>query len=160
MFLRIGGDRHLHVGEALDAGDQIGAVAIATGMRRVALADAADGIPAQRHDVAHASRAIVADHRVDLLAGRGDAGQMRRRGERGLRQNALDGRMRAFARGAARAIGDRNEIRLERRKARDRLPQSLFHLLGLWREELEGDADASLTAVAARSDEAAGAGLS
>ena len=63
MLFRIGGDRHLDIGEPLDAGDQIGAVAIAAGMRRISLADAADRIAAQRHDVAHARGAIVADHR-------------------------------------------------------------------------------------------------
>src|SRR5262249_11982303 len=158
-LFRIGGDRHLDVGEALDAGDQVGSVAIAAGMGRVAIAGAADGIPAQRHDVAHAGATVVADHRVDLLAGRGDAGEMSRRGERSLRQDALDGRVRALARGAARAVGDRDEIRLERRKAGDRVPQRLFHLLGLRREELEGDADAALPAIAEALDEAAGARL-
>jgi hypothetical protein len=45
MLLRIGRDRDLDVGDALDAGDEIGAVLVAAGMRRVALADAADGSP-------------------------------------------------------------------------------------------------------------------
>ena len=53
-----------------------------------------------------AGGAVVADHCVDLLAGRSDAGEMGGWGERGLRQDALDGRMGAFARGAARAVGD------------------------------------------------------
>src|SRR5262249_61997797 len=110
-------------------------------------AGAAEGTPAQRHDVAHAGATVVADHRVDLLAGRGDAGEMGRRDERGLRQDALDGRMRALARGAARAVGDRDEIRLERRKAGDRGPQRLFHLLGLRRGELDGGADTARLAL-------------
>ena len=130
----------------LDAGDEIGAVAIAAGMRRVALADAADRIAAQRHDVAHAGRAIVADHVVDLVAGRRHAGQMRRRRERGLGQDALDGRVRALARRAAGAVGDRDEVGRERRQPRDRFPQRLLHLLGLRREELERDADAASVA--------------
>ena len=84
MFFRIGRDRDFEVGDALDAGDEIGGVAIAARMRRVALADAANGIAAQRHDVAHAGLRIGVDHRVDVGAGRGDAGQMRRRRQHGL----------------------------------------------------------------------------
>ena len=79
---------------------------------------------------------------------------MRGRRERGLGQDALDGRVRALARRAAGAVGDRDEVGLQRRKPRDRLPQRLLHLLGLRREELEGDADAALVAGV----EAAGAG--
>ena len=90
--------------------------------------------------------AIVADHVVDLLAGRGDAGEMRGRRQRGLGQDALDGRVGALARRAAGAVGHRDEIGLERRQPRDRLPQRLLHLLGLRREELERDADAALVA--------------
>ena len=82
MLLRIGGDRDLEVGDALDAGDEIGGVDVAAGMRRVALADAAGRIAAQRHDVAHARLRIGGDHRVDLGAGGGDAGEMRRRRQR------------------------------------------------------------------------------
>ena len=117
MFFRIGRDRHLDVGEALDAGDEVGGVAVAAGMRRVALAEPAGGIAAQRHDVAHARGAVVADHGVDFVAGGGDAGEMGRRRQRGLRQDALDGGMGALAGRAAGAIGDRDEVRLERAQA-------------------------------------------
>ena len=89
MLFRIGRDRDLDVGQALDAGDEIGGIAIAAGMRRVALAETADRIAAQRHDVAHARRAIAADHGVDLVAGGGDAGEMRRRRERGFARMRL-----------------------------------------------------------------------
>ena len=39
MLFRVGRDRDLDLGEAFDAGDEIGGVAVAAGMRRVALAD-------------------------------------------------------------------------------------------------------------------------
>ena len=68
MLLGIGRDRDLGVALPLDAGDQIGGVEVAAGMRRVALADAAERIAAQRHDVAHAGRHVARDHRVDVLA--------------------------------------------------------------------------------------------
>ena len=117
MLLRIGRDRDLDVGDALDAGDEIGGIAVAAGMRRVALADAADRIAAQRHDVAHAGVAIAADHGVDLVARRGDAGEMRRRRQRGLGEDALDGRVRALAGRAAGAVGHRDEVRLAAARA-------------------------------------------
>ena len=70
-----------------------------------------------------------------------DAGEMRGRRQRGLGQDALDGRVGALARRAAGAIGHRDEIRPQRREPLDRLPQRLLHLLGLRRKELERDAD-------------------
>ena len=66
MFFRIGGDRYFDVGDALDAADEIGGISIAAGMRRVALADAAGRIAAQRHDMAHAGVRIGTDHRIDF----------------------------------------------------------------------------------------------
>ena len=89
MLLWIGRDRNLDIGKPLDAGDQIGAVLIAAGMRRVALADAADRIAAQRYDMADAGLAVAADHVVDLSAGGSDAGQMRCRRQRGLAEDAF-----------------------------------------------------------------------
>jgi hypothetical protein len=74
MLFRIGRDRHFDIGNPLDAGDEIGAVAIAAGMRRIAFADTAGRIAAQRHDVAHACLCIGFDDRVDIAARRGDAG--------------------------------------------------------------------------------------
>ena len=153
MFLRIGRHRHFEIGEALDAGDQIGGIAVAAGMRRVRLAGAAKRIAAQRHDMAHAGLRIGADHRIDLGAGRGDASQVRRRRQHGLGEDALDGGVGALARRAAGAIGDGDEIRLERRQPADRLPQRLLHLRGFRRKEFERHADAARRAGI---DEAAG----
>src|SRR5262249_26892881 len=76
---------------------------------------------------------------VDLAARCADAGEMRGRQQRGLSQDARNRRMRALAGRAARAIGDGDEIGSERRQPVDGFPQALFHLLGLRREELEGD---------------------
>ena len=137
MLFRIGRHRYFEVGEPLDAGDQIGGVAVAAGMRRVLLAGAGQRIAAQRHDVAHAGLGISADHGVDLGAGRGDASEMRRRRQHGLGEDAFHRRVGALARRAAGAIGDGNEIRLERRQPADRLPQRLFHLRGLGRKEFK-----------------------
>src|SRR5258708_37278899 len=94
------------IGETLDDANEIGGVAITSGMRSIPLTEPAEGVPAQRHDVAHASRAIIADYGVDLLTRGGDAGQMRSGGESGFGQNAFDGRMRSLARAATRAVGD------------------------------------------------------
>src|SRR5579871_5622996 len=116
-------------------------------MRLIFQADAAGRIAAQRHDVAHACGAIIAHHLVDLLAARLDASEMRGGNERGLAEDALDGRVRALARRAAGAVGDGDEARRQRRQALDRIPQVLLHLLRLRREELEGDADRTGIAV-------------
>src|SRR4051794_30578642 len=61
--------------------------------------------------------------------------------------------MRALAGRAAGAVGDGDEVGLERSQPRDRFPQRLLHLLAFRREEFEGDADAPLVAGL---DEAAG----
>ena len=142
MFFRVGRDRHFDVGNALDAGDEVGGVAVAAGMRRIALARPAGRIAAQRHDVAHAGLRIGGDHRINLRAGRGDAGEMRRRRQHGLGEDALDRRVGALARRAAGAIGHRDEIGLKRRQPRDRFPQRLLHFRGLGRKEFERDANA------------------
>ena len=142
MLLRIGRDRHFDVGDALDAGDQIGA---RSGSRRDAARISPPTppvgsprsatmwrTPASRYDWITASISAL---------GRGDAGQMRGRRQRGLGQDAPHRGVRALARRAAGAIGHRDEIRRERREPRDRLPEILLHLLGLRRKELERDAD-------------------
>ena len=41
MLFRIGGDRHFDVRDSFDAGDEVGGVAIAARMRRIAFADTA-----------------------------------------------------------------------------------------------------------------------
>ena len=110
MLLRIGRDGNLEIADALDAGDQIGGILIAARMRSVTRAGAAGGIAAQRHNVAHAGVAVVAHDGVDLFARRRHAGEMGGRRQRRLRQYALDRRMRALARSAAGAVGDRDEI--------------------------------------------------
>ena len=68
---------------------------------------------------------------------------MRGRRQRGLGEDAFDGRVGALARRAAGAIGDGNEIRLKRRQPADRLPQRLLHLRGFGRKEFERHADAA-----------------
>ena len=112
VFFRIGGDRDLDVGIApLDAGDEFGRSLVAVGMRGIGGADAAGRIAAQRHDVADADLVIAADDVVDLAARGSDAGQMRRRDEVGLGEDAGDGGMGALPGRSAGAIGHRDEIR-------------------------------------------------
>ncbi len=140
MLFRIGRDRDLDVGIALlDAGDELGRGLVAVGMGLVGGADAGRGIAAQRDDVADADLVIARDDVVDLALRRADAGQMRGRDQAGLFQDAGDGGMGALAGRAAGAIGHRDEVGAERRQPLDGLPQAALHLLGLRREELEGD---------------------
>ena len=77
MLLRIAGNRHLEGRDRLDAACEVGGIDVAAGRRVVAGADAAGGIAAQRHDMAHADVPIVADDRVDLFPRRVDASEMR-----------------------------------------------------------------------------------
>jgi hypothetical protein len=91
-------------------------------MRRITLADAAGRIAAQRHDMAHAGLRIAANDVIDFVARGADAGEMRGRRQRRVGDDALDGRMSALARGAARPIGDGDEVRPQRREPLDRVP--------------------------------------
>ena len=96
------------------------------------------GIAAQRDDVAHARLPVAARDVEDLAARRADAGQVRRRGQRGLAQDARHDVVRALAGRPVRAVGDRHEAWRERREALDRLPERLLHRRVVGREELEG----------------------
>ena len=133
----------------LQARHQIGGIGIAARMRRVLGADAAGGIAAQRHDMAHACRLVAARDLVDLRLGRLHAGQVRGRHQRRLAGEPRHGRVRALARRAAGAIGHRHEPGLQRLEPPDRRPQRLLHLLRLGREELEGDVDVAVAEQAA-----------
>ena len=66
MLLGIAGDRDLEARDFLQAGDEIGRIDIAAGMRLVRAAGAAGGIAAQRHDMADAGVPIIARDSVDL----------------------------------------------------------------------------------------------
>jgi len=81
---------------------------------------------------------------VDVALGRGDAGEMRGRSQFGFTENPRDGRMGALAGRAARAVGDGDEIRIERRQPGDDVPQAALHLFRLRRKELERDRRAFL----------------
>ena len=137
--LRIGGDADLEIGDAPEARDEIGGKSVAAGMRRIPLADPARRVAAQRDDVADAGLPVIGGDGVDLVAGRGDAGQMRGRLQRRLVADAADGRMGPLAGRAAGAVGHRDEARRQRFKPLDHLPQPQFHLGGPRRREFEGD---------------------
>ena len=63
----IGGDRNFERRDRLQAGDQLGGIGIAAGMRRE-LGARLGRIAAQRDDVAHAELPIIPGDRVDLVA--------------------------------------------------------------------------------------------
>ena len=140
MLLRIGRDGDLELADPADAFDQVGGLVIALRMRLIGRAEPAGRIAPQRHDMAHACRPIGSDDLVDLGAGGGDAGQMRRRLQTGLVDHALDGVVGALAGRAAGAIGHGDERRTERLQPAHAVPQIDLHLLVLRRKELEGDA--------------------
>ncbi len=118
-------------------GAKVGGVAIAVWPRLVARADAGSRVAAQRHDRGHARIAVLADDAVDLLAAGVDAGQVPGDVEPRVGDDLRNGSHGALARGAARAIGDGDELRAQRREALDRFPQHLLHRIGGRREEFE-----------------------
>ena len=136
MDLGIGGDRDLEIGDALQPGHQVGGIGVAVRMRHVVAA--ARHVAAQRHDVAHPGLPVGAGDGVDLVAAGAHAGQVRRRGQRGLLQDAGDDGMGARLGGAAGTVGDRDETRRQRLQPADAGPELLFQRLGAGREELEG----------------------
>ena len=139
VLLRIGRHRDLGVVEALDAGDQVGGVAVAGGVRLVPVADAAGGIAAQGDDVPHARLPVTRDDVVDRRPGLTDARDVGGGGQRRLADEALDGRVAALGIGAVGAVGDRHEVRPERLELADRLPQGVRSVRRLGREDLERD---------------------
>ena len=138
MHLRIGRHGDVERRDLLQAGDELGGVAVAARMRPVA-GTGFGGIAAKRDDVAHPDVPIVARDSVDLLARRCNARQVRRRRELGLLEDPLDRRVGALSGRTAGPVSNRDKARMQRLESLDRLPQVLLHLLGLRREEFEAD---------------------
>ncbi len=121
MFFGIGGYAYLEIPDGLNAGHQIGRRLVAIGMRTIGFADLRH-ITAKRNDVAHARSPIIPDNLVDLLATCPHAGQMRGGSEVRFFDDAFDGCMSSPACRSARAVGHRNERRLQWRKTLDSAP--------------------------------------
>src|ERR1700733_6525200 len=79
MLLWISGDRYFEIGDAFDAADQIRGILVAAGVGRKALANAAERVAAQRHDMAHAGPGISVNNFVDFRARSSNAGYVRGR---------------------------------------------------------------------------------
>src|SRR5262249_11225615 len=141
MLLRIAGDRDFEGRDLLYPYGEVGGVAVAVRRRRVAIADPAGRIAAQRHDVAHTQIPIIADYLIEFGFGRRNAGEMRCRFQRRLAQDTRDCRVRALAGRAPCAISDGDIAWTEGLEAADRAPQRLLHGRGLRWEELEGYVD-------------------
>src|SRR5690606_7460288 len=138
MAFGIAADADLEVVQLAQAGDQVGRIGIAVGMRHE-FSGALRRVAAQGDDMPDAGLPVMFGHLVDLASRGADAGQMRRRAQAGFLQDADHGVVGALAGRAAGAIGDRDEARIERRQAQHAAPQAFLHLRRLGREELEGD---------------------
>ncbi len=141
VLLRIGGNRDFEIAYGAQARHQIGRMGVAARRRRIGRSQPPLRIAAQRHDMAHAGVPIAARDFIHLFARRADAGEMRSRLDRGFADDAGDRRVGAFPGGAAGAISDGDEFRLQRREALDRVPQRRLHFRRFWREEFEGHVD-------------------
>src|SRR5437868_2400699 len=80
-------------------------------------------VAAQGDDVTDAQLPVVARDRVHLFTRGTDAGEVGRRSQRRLLEDAFDGGVGALASRAAGAIGDRDEPRLQGSESLDRGPQ-------------------------------------
>ena len=109
MRFGIGGDRDFERRDCLQPGDQLDRIGIALRMR--AIRRSAGNVAAQRDDVPHPGLPIGLRHLVDLGARCLDAGQVRGGRHGAFGGDARDGRVGAFARRSAGAIGDRHEAR-------------------------------------------------
>jgi hypothetical protein len=87
--------------------------------------------------VAHAHLVVLGGDFVDFLLGGVDAGQVGRRRQVGLLEDAAHRGVGALARGAARAVGYGDEARLDRRQFLNGVPQVAFELFRTRRKEFE-----------------------
>src|SRR4051812_37660229 len=94
-------------------------------------------IAAQGDDVADSMRPVVTCDIENLFAWRTDASEMWGSGERRGFLNFGDDVVSATARRAVGAISHRDETRLQRDEALDRLPQRLLHRFVFRRKEFE-----------------------
>src|SRR5689334_18782316 len=140
MAFGIAGDADLERRGLAQPLDQIRGRGITQFMRLIRSAHAGH-VAAQGDEMADARVPVTAHDLVDLAPGMARACEMRGWLEPGLLDDALDGRMRAFARGAACAIGDRDERRRQRLEPADGAPQRLFGFRRFRRREFEGDRD-------------------
>ena len=94
----------------------------------------------QREDVLDAELSRVLEHRGRLRDGRVDAGEVRHRGQPVLALDTVDDAERFFAGAAARAVGDRAEVRLQGAQLWDGcFEENSLALVRFRREKLERD---------------------
>ena len=98
-------------------------------------------VAAQGHDMPHAGGPIGFRHAGDIGLAGIDTGKVRGGGQLGLGNDPPHGVVGAIAGRAARTVGYRDELRGQRRKAGDHLPQLLVHRFRLGRKEFEADTD-------------------
>ncbi|CAB4760222.1 unannotated protein [freshwater metagenome] len=100
---------------------------------------AARRIPAQRENRANASGCELVDDRSNLIPAGPDAGEVRQWRERGLGGNAPDDADGAVARGSASTVRHRDQARAEPLEITNRLPKRPLTVIGLRREQFEGE---------------------
>jgi hypothetical protein len=96
-------------------------------------------VAAQRHDLGHAGLGVAFGDLQRFFAGGVDAGEMGRDGHAVILVDRLDRVMGERARGAARAVGDGDELRVEGGENAERVPEPEGGFERFGREELERD---------------------
>src|SRR4249920_1701166 len=137
MALGVRGDADAEVAELPQQPDQL--IRVPQTLRVWGPLDCIPGrVTAQRQNVAYASVRVRPDDTAQLSARRPDAGQMANRGERGVLGDPAGDADRSVSSGAAGAVRDRNECRMQRLEPPDRRPQLALALVRPGWEELEG----------------------
>ena len=143
-------DTDAEVAERLDELDEFGRVGQAVRMRMPVRFRPSGRISAQGKDRVDAGIRVLADDASDFVSARAHAGQVSHGKEGGLLGDLLRDAHGAIAGRAAGAVGDRDEARTQRLQVSDGLPQSCLSLIGLRREQLEGEGTLTLGQSAAQ----------
>ncbi len=135
MGFRIGGDRDLEIGHALQTGHQISRIGVAARVRRVGAATRY--IAAQRHHVAHTGIPVGPRHVIHGTTFGANTCEVRRGRQRGFGDNTRHRGMGARLGAAAGAIRDTDKAWPQRFQPADACPKLGFQRLGARRKELE-----------------------
>ena len=143
MTLRERRHTHAEVAEVSYQADQLVGVLQAARVLHPRRARTARGVPAQRQQVADPGVGVLAHDRAQLADLGRDAGEVPHRHQRGLLRDPARDAHGPPARRPAGAVRHRHERRAQRLELAQRVEQQLLALIGLGREELEGERPAA-----------------
>ena len=144
VLLREGRDPDAEVAGRLHQGHQLLGVLKPLGVSRPVGLRVARRVATQGKDIAYAGRRVLPDDVPELGDRVVDGGEVADRQQRGVGRDLLGHAHRRVAGRAAGAVGHGDEAGRKRLELTDRLPELTLALLGLRREELEGERPVSV----------------